>query len=185
MIRPKCITIYPSYTLYGDHTVPQAGLAHYVIENGWREWGKGWEYRHDGEISQVREEHHSPGSFPEMLLNSMSLSVCLVGVPYHLPPAGALEAGQQYFERYSPWVTERQIRALIELLASLCSRFHISPMTKTPLIHEVQTRSDPRYRQSMIPTIWQRKTAGTPHKAECLLNLQLIREEVAHRLALN
>lgn len=175
-LKPKAIVVHVSASRWGDAaTINQwhldrgwpGGIGyHRVVLNGSREANLRYAKALDGKIEPGRPEdvvgaHCSAGG-----MNHVALGVCLIGNPGW--PAKGTPAEKQYTVR--PYATQRQIEALLHVLATWCKRYNLDP----------EGSFQHRGRRVWVISQHSSHESEKPHCAS--LNLDVIRPAVARRL---
>ena len=132
ILNPKAIIVHCSASVWGDAAAitewhRQRGFDtcgyHKVILNGVRQAKLRYIEKLDGKIEPGRDEHTQGAHCKAQGMNSAALGVCLIGNP-GWPPAGPA-ADSKHWVR--PYVTERQVSALIHVLTVWCREHGLNP----------------------------------------------------------
>ena len=126
-LRPRGIVLHLSASRFGDAAtfrrwhVQDRGWSdigyHRVILNGVRRAQDRYDATLDGVIERGRADSVVGAHCAARGMNRLTLGVCCVGEPGHLPPfATPAPAGATV----RPWLTQRQWESLVRELASIC-----------------------------------------------------------------
>ena len=97
---------------------------HACILNGHRDYNSKYSHGLDGKIEPGRPEGQEGAHCLSKGMNDVSLGVCCIGTPGF--PPNAILAGRHYVRR--PYLTERQLDALIYWLGVNCKQYGLNPL---------------------------------------------------------
>lgn len=143
VLNIKALVVHLSASVWGDakvirqwHTAtPPNGRGwsdigyHAVILNGKREYRSDYVKELDGKIEPGRPFNIVGAHCQAGGMNSISLGVCLVGIPGHTVTL-AEQADVNWFKlgESHRYATKRQVSALVHWLATQCIRYNLNPL---------------------------------------------------------